>query len=164
MTERATGRLAGKVAIVVGAGQTAGETIGNGRATAIRFAEEGARLLLVDRDVESLEATAAMVQERGGQSRVFAADVTVEADCAAMIEAASDAFGRIDVLHNNVGIGRGDRGPAHLTEEVWDRIMNTNTKSVSADSIPTTTHNKINNLLNYSITKSLVCHTFDTVW
>ena len=75
------GRLQDKVAIIVGAGQTPGETIGNGRATALRFAEEGARLLLVDKRLESAEETLQMVKERGGEAYCFAADVSQEADC-----------------------------------------------------------------------------------
>ena len=73
-------RLAGKVAIVVGAGQTPGETIGNGRATALLFAREGARVLAVDRDLDSAEETVAMIDAEGGEARAFEADVTSEAD------------------------------------------------------------------------------------
>ncbi len=124
------GRLDGKVAIVVGAGQTPGQTIGNGRATAIRFAEEGARVLLVDRDEASAAETLAMVRERGGQGSVFVADVTQETECAALNAACVDQYGRIDILHNNVGIGAGDRGATSVTEEVWDRIFSTNVKAI----------------------------------
>ena len=125
-----SGRLQDKVAIIVGAGQTPGTTIGNGRATALRFAEEGARVFLVDRRLDSAEKTLAMVRERGGQGSAYQADVTVEAECAGLISACVEQFGRIDILHNNVGIGAGDRGPASMTEEVWDRIHTTNLKSV----------------------------------
>jgi NAD(P)-dependent dehydrogenase (short-subunit alcohol dehydrogenase family) len=125
-----TGRLSGKVAIVVGAGQTPGDTIGNGRATAILFAREGARVLAVDRRLASAEETLAMIAGEGGEAAVFEADATREADCQAMIRACVDAFGRIDVLHNNVGIGGGDAGPAHVTEEAWDEILRVNLKSV----------------------------------
>ena len=104
------GRLAGKVAIVVGAGQTPGETIGNGRATALRFAQEGARVLAVDRRRDSAEETREMISAEGGESAVFEADVTQEEDCRGIARACVDAFGRIDVLQNNVGIGRGDAG------------------------------------------------------
>lgn len=125
-----SGRLEGKAAIVVGAGQTPGETIGNGRATAILFAREGARVLVVDRDEASAKETASMIAEEGGTAEVQTADVTVESDCAAIAEACVGQFGAIDVLHNNVGIGGGDAGPTRLTEEDWDRIMDTNLKSV----------------------------------
>ncbi len=124
------GRLQGKVAIVVGAGQTPGATIGNGRATALRFAEEGARVLLVDRRLDSAEETLAMVAERGGEGSVQAADITREADCKALIDACVERYGRVDILHNNVGIGTGDRGAASMTEDVWDRIFATNLKGV----------------------------------
>jgi len=126
------GRLAGKVAVIVGAGQTPGEGLGNGRATALRFAEEGACLMLVDRRPESAEETAAMVRERTpeAQCRVIAADVTREDDCAGFVAETTRCFGRIDVLHNNVGIGRGDAGPTHMTEAAWDAIHTTNLKGV----------------------------------
>jgi NAD(P)-dependent dehydrogenase (short-subunit alcohol dehydrogenase family) len=124
------GRLAGKIAIVVGAGQTPGETIGNGRATALRFAEEGATVLLVDRDAGSAEETLALLRQRGGDGSVCAADITREEDCRTFIHTCVERYGRIDVLHNNVGIGRGDRGAASMTVEVWDRIFDTNLKGI----------------------------------
>ncbi len=124
------GRLEGKAAIIVGAGQTAGATIGNGRATALRFAQEGASVFLVDRRLDSAEDTLAMVKDEGGDGSAHEADVTSERACAEMIEACVRRFGRVDILHNNVGIGAGDRGPASITEEAWDRIHTTNLKSV----------------------------------
>ena len=124
------GRLEGKIALIVGAGQTPGTTIGNGRATALRFAQEGARVFLVDRRVKSAQETLAMVVAEGGAGVAHEADVTSEAACAAMIEACTAQYGRVDILHNNVGIGAGDRGPSNMTEEVWDRIHTTNLKSV----------------------------------
>jgi len=126
----ATGRLAGKIAIVVGAGQTPGATIGNGRATAILFAREGARVLLVDRRLDSALETQAMIKEEGGESSAFEADVTRESDCEAIASTCVDQFGRIDILQNNVGIGGGDAGPTRLTEAAWDQIFDTNLKSV----------------------------------
>ncbi len=124
------GRLEGKIALIVGAGQTPGATIGNGRATALRFAQEGATVFLVDRRVKSAEETLAMVVAEGGMGVAHEADVTSEAACKAMIDACAERYGRIDILHNNVGIGAGDRGPSNMTEEVWDRIHTTNLKSV----------------------------------
>jgi len=121
-------RLAGKIAVVAGAGQTPGDTVGNGRATAMLFAREGARVVAVDRLLERAQETEAMIRAEGGDALALQADVTVEADCARMAEAAVAACGRIDVLQNNVGIGDGDNGPTHLTEETWDRIMAVNAK------------------------------------
>lgn len=119
-------RLADKVAIVVGAGQTPGETIGNGRATSILFAREGARILLVDRDSESARETQTMIASDGGSATVFEADVTQEDDCSALAAACVKEFGRIDVLHNNVGIGTGDGGILHLDVDTWRRIIDVN--------------------------------------
>lgn len=121
-------RLEDKVAIVVGAGQTPGETIGNGRATAITFAREGAKLLLVDRDLSSAEETKAMIEAEGGAASTFEADISRESDCEGLVRACVDTYGRIDILHNNVGIGIGDAGPTHLTEENWQRIIDVNLK------------------------------------
>ncbi|HEX5445869.1 MAG TPA: SDR family NAD(P)-dependent oxidoreductase [Pirellulales bacterium] len=122
-------RLEGKAAIVVGAGQTPGNTIGNGRATAILFAREGARVLLVDRDEASARDTLAMIESEGGRATVLTADATREDDCRAIAEACLAAFGRIDVLHNNIGIGTGDDEVANLKAEAWDNILTVNLKT-----------------------------------
>jgi NAD(P)-dependent dehydrogenase (short-subunit alcohol dehydrogenase family) len=123
-------RLANKIAVVVGAGQTPGATIGNGRATAIRFAEEGAKVLLVDRNGESAEQTLAMIQARGGSGSVLVAQVTDEAQCKSITDTCVERYGRMDILHNNVGIGTHDSGPTSITEEVWDQIFNVNLKAI----------------------------------
>jgi len=117
-------RLEGKVAIIVGAGQSPGAGIGNGRATAIRFAREGARILAVDRDLGSARETATLAQAEGGECMPIEADVTDEAALARAIKAAEAKWGRIDILHNNVGVslGGGDVPLANLTEEIFDRI------------------------------------------
>jgi NAD(P)-dependent dehydrogenase (short-subunit alcohol dehydrogenase family) len=125
-----SGRLQDKVAVVVGAGQTPGDTIGNGRATAILFAREGARVLAVDNRLDSAEETVALIRDEGSQAEACEADATHEPDCQAFIAGAVERWGRIDVLHNNVGIGGGDSGPAHLSEEAWDHILAVNLKSV----------------------------------
>jgi NAD(P)-dependent dehydrogenase (short-subunit alcohol dehydrogenase family) len=123
-------RLEGKIAIVVGGGQTPGDTIGNGRATAILFAREGAKVLVVDRNEASAEETAELIRKENGVCRAVQADVTREADCRSFVERCVSEFGKIDVLHNNVGIGTGDGGIDQLTEDAWDLIYNVNAKSV----------------------------------
>ncbi|MEZ5961205.1 MAG: SDR family oxidoreductase [Hyphomonadaceae bacterium] len=118
-------RLANKRAIVIGAGQTPGDTIGNGRAIATTFAREGANVLCVDRDLTRATATAA---EIGGVP--FEADITDSNAGAAIVAAARQHFGGADILVNNVGIGGGGDGPAHVADEdAFDRIMNVNLKA-----------------------------------
>jgi NAD(P)-dependent dehydrogenase (short-subunit alcohol dehydrogenase family) len=124
------GRLAGKTAVVVGAGQTPGETIGNGRATAILFAREGAVVLCVDRRLESAAETAAMIEAEGGKASAYEADITDEAACQALAAEAKARLGRIDILHNNVGIGGRDNSLTQLEGEVFDRIITTNLKAM----------------------------------
>jgi len=119
-------RLEGKVAIVVGAGQTPGDTIGNGRATAILFAREGARVLLVDRSRDSAAETESMIAGEGGTAQTLEADITSEDDCLRVAAACVETFGRIDILHNNVGIGVGDAGVIRLERDAWQRIMDVN--------------------------------------
>jgi NAD(P)-dependent dehydrogenase (short-subunit alcohol dehydrogenase family) len=125
-----TQRLEDRVALVVGAGQTPGETIGNGRATAILFAREGARVVVVDRDLDSARETVSMIESEGGVASAALADATDEEACRDLVRGCLDLHGRIDVLHNNVGIGGGDAGPAHIEEAEWDRILAVNLKSV----------------------------------
>jgi NAD(P)-dependent dehydrogenase (short-subunit alcohol dehydrogenase family) len=124
------GRLEDKITVVVGAGQTPGDTIGNGRATAIRFAQEGATVVCVDRDAASADETLTMIKREGGDGCVIEADVTREAACRDAIAESERLHGRIDVLHNNIGIGRGDSGITGMSEEAWDRIFATNLKSI----------------------------------
>ena len=117
-------RLKGKVAIVIGAWQSPGEGIGNGRATVLRFVQEGATVMAVDRDLASAEETVALATKQGGTCVAFEADVTQEKTLAAMVGSARSQFGRIDVLHYNVGlsIAGGDAPPTEITEEAFDRI------------------------------------------
>jgi NAD(P)-dependent dehydrogenase (short-subunit alcohol dehydrogenase family) len=117
-------RLAEKIAVIVGAGQGPGEGLGNGRATALLFAREGAKVLAVDVNLKSAEETAAIVAEDGGTCVPWQADVTKEATLKAAIDDAVKRWGRIDILHNNVGVSLagGDASPLEITEEAFDRI------------------------------------------
>ena len=123
-------RLEGKKAVVVGAGQKPGEMIGNGRATAELFAREGAEVLLVDRDLEAAEATRAAIAAAGGTAVTHGADITDERQCRSIVEAAVERFGRIDVLHNNVGIGLPDASMTRIAEEDLDLLLAVNLKGL----------------------------------
>jgi NAD(P)-dependent dehydrogenase (short-subunit alcohol dehydrogenase family) len=120
--------LAGKVAIVTGGG-AAGDGIGNGRAAAILLATAGARVVVVDRDGGLAKRTVEMIAEAGGEGIAVEADVTRAADCAAMVQAAVDRYGRLDVLDNNVGIG--SRGSVvDVGEDEWRRVMQVNVETM----------------------------------
>jgi NAD(P)-dependent dehydrogenase (short-subunit alcohol dehydrogenase family) len=125
-------RVKDKVAIVFGGGQTPGETIGNGRATAIVLAREGARVMVVDSRVESAEETVAMIAAEGGEAQAVAADVTREDNVRAAIEACRSRFGRIDILHNNVGasLALGDAPATELEADAFDRIVAVNLRGM----------------------------------
>ena len=129
----ATQRLGGKVAVVIGAGQSPGEGFGNGRATAMRFAREGARVLAVDRRLDSAEETAALIRAEGYECIAFAADVTREADLAATMAEAKQRWGSLDVLHNNVGVslGGGDAELLDITEEAFDNVYRINLRGMA---------------------------------
>ena len=120
--------LDGKVAIVTGGGAR-DDGIGNGRAAALLLADAGVRVLVVDRWVSAAERTVEMITGNGGVAVAFDADVTVEADCKAMVAKAIELWGRLDVLDNNVGVGsRGsvvDESPTH-----WRRVMKINVESI----------------------------------
>jgi len=117
-------RLQGKTAVIIGAGQGPGQGLGNGRATALRFAQEGAKVLAVDKDLASAEETAQMVRAEGGQCAAFEADVTRESTLATAVEHARNLWGWIDILHNNVGVSIAgqDASALEITEEAFDRI------------------------------------------
>jgi len=121
-------RLKGKVAIVTGAGSI-GPGMGNGKATAILFAREGARVMLVDLNPGAAEETKRIIYEEGGESVVFQADVSKSNDCKSMIEKCVQTFGRVDILHNNVALGA-HGGPVETSEEDWDRVIEVNLKSM----------------------------------
>lgn len=118
-------RLKDRVAIVVGAGQSPGEGMGNGRATALTFAREGAKVVCVDHNLASAEETVAMIKQNQGTAVAFKADVTKDAELKAMVSDAHKRFGRIDILHNNVGvsISGGDAELLDISEEAFDRCV-----------------------------------------
>ena len=123
-------RLEDKVAIVTGAGATgSGDFVGIGQAISILFARHGARVLLVDREERNAETTLAAIREEGGEASLFVGDVTSNADCQSMSQAALSRYGKLNVLVNNVGIS----GPGTVTdvdEEFWDTVIDVNLKSV----------------------------------
>ena len=121
-------RLQGKVALVTGAGSV-GPGWGNGRAIAVRFAQEGAKVFAIDRDADRMLETVRLVKEAGGEIATATGDVTQSDSVAAMVAACLERFGRIDILVNNVG-GSAAGGPVEMTEEVWDAQIDHNLKSV----------------------------------
>ena len=121
-------RVQGKVAIVVGAGQTPGDTIGNGRATALLFAREGATVMAVDKRLDSAQETQTLIEQEGGRAFSFQADITRTQDCQAMVEACLKAHGRFDIVNHVVGVSGERRGILKVTEEDWDRILHVNLK------------------------------------
>lgn len=131
-------RLAGKVAIVTGAGSRSvpgpdgSEThgIGNGRATSVLLARNGARVTLVDQNADWLDGTRAMIEAEGGVCLPVAADVTVAADCARIVQETVAAWGRLDILVNNVGIGGPPGTAVDVDIEAWDRAMRVNVTSM----------------------------------
>ena len=122
------GRLAGKVAVVTGAGSR-GPGLGNGKATSILFAREGAHVLCVDHMKDRAEETVGLIRGEGGVAEPFAADVTQPASCEAMIADAVARWGGLDILHNNVGI-ESRHELLETTEEEWDRVMAVDAKSM----------------------------------
>jgi len=128
VTDSRRGRVEGKVAIVTGAGSTPGPGIGTGKATAVVLAREGAQVVLADLHPDRAEETRQMIEAEGGEARVVGADVTKAADCEAMVAAALDAFGTLDILVNNVGLA--SLGTVvDLSEEAWDRALDINLRS-----------------------------------
>ena len=125
------GRVAGKVAVVVGGGQAPGATIGNGRATAIVLAREGARVVVADRDLASAQDTVDMIVDAGGDAVAAHVDATDESSVAKLIRGAAASQGALDILHNNVGasIALGDAVAVDLTEEAFDLSFAVNLKS-----------------------------------
>jgi NAD(P)-dependent dehydrogenase (short-subunit alcohol dehydrogenase family) len=124
-------RLEGKIPIVTGAGRTPGGTFGNGRAISVLFARAGAKLMLVDVNLQSAQDTQSVISQEGGEAFPFSGDVPRGEDCRGIAEKAVETYGRIDFLVNNVGIGLWvGQGPIDLSEEAWERILNITLKSM----------------------------------
>jgi NAD(P)-dependent dehydrogenase (short-subunit alcohol dehydrogenase family) len=121
------GRLTDKVAIVTGAASR-GEGVGNGAATAILFAREGAKVVLVNRNADRAKALESQIRSEGGEAVAFAADVTQPEAAEAMAAFAVERYGRLDILHNNVGIG-GQGTPETIDLAGWDRVLQANLTS-----------------------------------
>ncbi len=117
-------KLSGKVALITGAGS------GFGRATALLFAKEGAKVVVADLNLDSAQETVRVITQQGGDAVAVKADVSVAADCQAMIKTVVDKYGRLDILHNNAGIAQVMTAFVDIEEEEWDRLMNVNLKSV----------------------------------
>jgi NAD(P)-dependent dehydrogenase (short-subunit alcohol dehydrogenase family) len=150
-------RLEGKVAIIVGAGQQPGETPGNGKATAIRFAQEGATLLLVDINEAWVNDTFEAVKEFGGQASVLITDITQEENCKALAKTAIERYGRIDILHYNVGRSKGDRKTVDMDVQMWDEIMAMNLRGMFMTCkavLPQMIAQKSGSIINISSTSS----------
>ena len=122
-------RLENKVAIVIGAGQTPGDTIGNGRAMSVLFAREGAKVLLVDRIMEAAEETQKQIEEEGGKSSPFQADITNPDDCKKAVDKCLELWGRIDIFVYNVGTGDGQPSIT-MPEKRWDTVFDINLKGL----------------------------------
>ena len=121
-------QLKDKVALVFGAGSV-GPGWGNGKAAAVAYARAGARVVAIDLTREAAAATGDLIAAEGLQAIAVAADATLLADVQLAVAAALEAYGRVDILHNNVGI-TSQGGPVETSEEVWDRVMTVNVKSM----------------------------------
>lgn len=122
------GRVQGKIAIVTGAGSV-GEGIGNGKAAAILYAREGAKVLLADYRLDAVEETKTIIENEGGDCIALQADVSKSGDCRRIVETCVEWRGQVDILHNNVGIEL-PGGLDETTEESWDKTLSVNLKSM----------------------------------
>src|SRR3954454_16216030 len=123
-----TGRVEGKVTIVVGAGQMPGQGVGNGRAAALLLARAGAKVVAADRDLASAQETVDQIVADGGEAVAVRVDVTSESDIRTMTDTCVERFGRVDVLHNNVGVSvlGGDAPVTDVDAEAFARVMSIN--------------------------------------
>ena len=149
-------RLQGKVAIVTGAGSS-GPGVGTGKAASLLFAQQGARVVLVDRAARYAEETLASILEAGGEASVFEADVTRTDDCRRMVEVTLERYGGLHVLLNNVGI-LGHGSVVDVDEDEWDRVLEVNLKSMmltSKHAIPAMIQGGGGSIINVSSTAGL---------
>ena len=149
-------RLKDKVALVTGAGSV-GPGWGNGKATATLFAREGARVFAVDLNLEAVEETRRIIAGEGGQCTAHQADVSKADQVERMIHHCVQTYGRLDILHNNVGIVAVG-GPVEVSEAEWDRIMDTNLKSMFLTckyALPVMERQQQGAIVNISSTSSL---------
>jgi len=149
-------RLEDKVAIVTGAGSIA-PGIGNGRAAAVLFAREGAKVLLMDQNPSAAEETRDMIRKEGGTAEIFTGDVTRADDCRASVEKARALWGKLDILDNNVGIG-GRGSVVEAEEELWERVMAVNVKSMmlmGKFAVPAMAARKSGSIINISSISAL---------
>ena len=150
-------RLKNKVAIVVGGGQRIGETIGNGRAVSITYAKQGAKVVVVDNNVDAAQETVHKIKENGGIGFAYQADVVVETEIEALIKYVRLKFGQIDILHNNVGISiaGGDAEVTEIKSHNFDQIIALNLKSMIFACkyvLPIMREQKFGNIINISST------------
>jgi len=150
-------RLQGKTAIVVGGGQQPGQTLGNGRAVALRFAQEGANVLVVDISEHWASETLEVIEKEGGRGSVLAANIANEADCKKIADTCVERYGRIDILHNNVGRSRGDKSTVEMDVAMWDELMDMNLKAMFMTCkhvLPVMREQKSGAIINISSTSS----------
>ncbi|HIN16264.1 MAG TPA: SDR family oxidoreductase [Dehalococcoidia bacterium] len=123
-------RLANKVAIVTGAGTRSQNVSGVGVATAKAFADQGAKILIVDMDETAAQITESAITEAGGEASIYVADVAHESGCRELVEAAVESYGKLDILMNSVGIlGRGS--VMEIEEDSWQRVFDVNLKGMA---------------------------------
>ena len=146
------GRLAGKRAVVIGAGQTPGDSVGMGRATAVLFAREGARVLLVDRLRERAEETREIIRQEGRDAWATVGDITDPEDCRQVTQTAVSLLAGVDVLQNTVGV-LGGQDPIELSEEQWATILNVNLTGMwrmCKEVLPLMRKQRSGSIINYS--------------
>lgn len=159
------GRLQGKMAMVVGAGQSPGTGVGNGRATALVFGREGATVICVDRTLEAAEETAELIRAEGNQASAFAADITREVQIKDAVAKALAQHQRIDVLHNNVGVSLagGDTVLEDLTEEAFDNVFAINLRGMAMTCkhvVPVMRAQRAGSIVNISSMAVLDCYPY----